>query len=84
MNEINPMVYFGQRELPFVPRHFVRASTPLTTQSLFWVKTRLTGRYSYLYDVKNTVIFHDLLIIYFENPAELTMYELRWAGTNIL
>lgn len=83
MNEINPSVWFGQRELPFVPKHFVKAPTPLHSQSLFWVKTKLAGRYSYQNNFDNAIVFQESLIIYFEDPAELTMYELRWSGTNI-
>lgn len=84
MDEINPIVWFSNRELPFVPKHFVRAPTPVNTQSLFWVKTRLTGRYSYQVNHENTIVFNESMLIYFEDPTEMTMYELRWSGTNIL
>lgn len=83
MTEINPIVWFGERELKYVPKHFVRAPTPVSSQSLFWVKTRLSGRYSCQPSYDSSIIFHDLNIIYFEDPAELTMYELRWSGSNI-
>ena len=83
MNELNPITWFGQRELLFVPKHFVRAPTPLHTQALFWVRTKLSGRYSYQNNCDNSIIFQESLVIYFEDPQEVTMYELRWSGTNI-
>ena len=82
MDDINPLVWFSERELKFVPKHFVRAPTPMSNQSLFWVKTRLSGRYSYQPNYDSSVIYSDANIIYFEDPAELTMYELRWSGAN--
>lgn len=82
MTEINPLVWFGQRQLPFVPKHFVKAPTPVTTQSLFWIKTKLTGRYSYQPAYDKSIIFNECYYIYFEDPMEVTVYELRWAGVN--
>lgn len=83
MNEINPVAWFGQRELSFVPKHFTKAPTPLNNQSLFWVRTKLSGRYSFQNNYDNSIIFQESLVIYFEDPLEVTMYELRWSGTNI-
>lgn len=83
MTEINPLVWFGDRELSHVPKHFVRAPTILNLQSLFWVRTRLSGRYSCQSNYENSILFTDAKVIYFEDPSELTLYELRWAGVNI-
>jgi hypothetical protein len=83
MDSINPITWFSTREVPFVPKHFVKASTPLTTKSLFWVKSTLTGRYSYQANYENSIVFNESMVIFFEDPAELTIYELRWSGTNI-
>lgn len=83
MTELNPLIWFTERELDFVPKHFVKAPTPVNSQSLFWVKSTLTGRYSCQANHESNVIFHESTIIYFEDPKELTIYELRWAGANI-
>lgn len=83
MTEINPIVWFNKRQLDFVPKHFVRAPTPITPQSLFWVRSMLVGRYTCQPNYENNIVFLSENVIYFEDPAEVTIYELKWAGTNI-
>jgi hypothetical protein len=80
--EINPQVWFGERELHHVPPHFVKATTPLTTESMSWVNTRLISRYalSSLWETDN-FIFDSGSYVYFEDPSEAMLYELRWSGT---
>lgn len=83
--EVNPSVWYGTRELPDVPPHFVKTSAPVTSESLFWVKSKLVGRYS-VYIVPITLSSRTLTdsgntVIYFENPGEAMMYELRWSGS---
>jgi len=82
MMEVNPYVWYATRKLDRVPSHFTKASTPITSESEFWVKSKLTGRYA-------TAHIHDVTLlldsanyfIYFEDPAEAMMYELRWSGS---
>lgn len=83
MTEINPLVWFSEREVNFLPKHFIKAPTPASTQSIFWVKSMLVGRFSIQTEFSSHVIMLDQQSIYFEDPAELTIYELRWSGTNI-
>lgn len=77
----NPQVWFGDRELKHVPPHFVKAPTPLTTESTQWIYSRLVGRYalsSYL--DTNSFIFESGMYVFFEDPSEAMLYELRWSG----
>lgn len=87
--ELNPYVWFGDREVsPNIPRHFVKAHTPITNESKEWVLTKLSGRYG-IAQVDSISHGDDLLssldwksYIFFEDPSEATIYELRWAGNN--
>ena len=81
MRDFNPLVWFGERELSHVPPHFVKTSSPLTDEALVWIQTSLSGRYAYSShsNIEN-FIFESHRYVYFENPAEATMYELRWSG----
>jgi hypothetical protein len=83
MTEINPLVWFGNRELSFIPKHFIKAPTSMTAESLFWVRSKLSGRFSFQPDYDEAVIFSDTNKIYFEDSADVMFYELRWSGTNI-
>lgn len=82
MREINPQVWFGERELKHVPPHFIKCPTPVTTESVMWVTSRLSGRFSLSTYSEQELFFLDINnYIYFENPSEATIYELRWAGS---
>jgi|688.fasta_scaffold1082337_3 hypothetical protein len=76
--------FFSTRELENCPPHFLKANTPINKESLIWVRNKLKGRYS-LVQISNTdlnnFIFSQVLNIYFEDPREATIYELRWSGT---
>ena len=83
MEEINPIAWFGDRELDFVPRHFHRSTTPMNLQNLVWVRNKLTGRYSVSAKLSSQIPNSpdDLnSYIFFEDQKELVIFELRWAG----
>jgi hypothetical protein len=81
---VNPLLWYGERELQHIPPHFTKAHTTLTDESLFWVITKCHGRYTTTNvdeDVSDIMsIFILTRNIYFEDPAEAMMYELRWSG----
>lgn len=80
---MNPVLWFGDRKLEKVPPHFVRCTTPVNSNIEFWVLTKTYGRYSII-TVSNDdhlSLFSDIEIIYFEDPKEAILYELRWAGS---
>jgi hypothetical protein len=82
MRDVNLQVWFGERELTHVPPHFVKATTPLTSESLHWINSKLTGRYTISTYTDDTNFIIDLSkSVYFEDPGEAMMYELRWAGS---
>ncbi len=82
MREMNPQLWFGEREITHVPPHFKKAPTPLSNESLNWVNSKLTGRYSLstLSEHEN-FIFESRTYIYFEDSGDAMMYELRWSGS---
>jgi len=81
MKELNPIAWFGTRELSVVPRHFVKANTPRTDESYQWVLTKLNGRFCISNDMKTSGALLDLSqYFYFEDSAEAMLYELRWSG----
>lgn len=88
MREFNPLLWYGNRKLEIVPKHFVRAPTLLTGESKQWVADRLIGRYATVLSTIDTphdiltIISTNLEVVYFEDPKEATLYELYWAGRN--
>jgi len=81
MKELNPIAWFGTRELQVVPRHFIKANTPKTEDSYQWVLTKLQGRFCISSDMKSSNALLDLSqYFYFEDSAEAMLYELRWSG----
>lgn len=82
MVEINPQVWFGERELDYTPKHFVLTKTKLTSESKVWILTKLSGRFSSVQYVDESVNFSILgqdFCPAFEDPAEAVLYELYWS-----
>lgn len=80
---INIDTWNNKRELSFCPKHFVKATTPLTMNSKLWVLEKLHGRF-YL-ETSDKIrffgaptLFEDQ-VIYFEDPREAVFYELAWS-----
>jgi hypothetical protein len=73
--KINPIHWHSNREVEFCPKHFVKCNAELTKEAKFWVYENLTGRY---HIGINDALF-DPDIIYFEDPQEATLFELRWS-----
>lgn len=82
---MNPYVWFGDRLVSPIPRHFVKTSTPLSEDSREWVLTSLKGRYGTVDNENpdmNSLSLDWKTYIYFEDSAEAMIYELRWSGNN--
>jgi len=80
--EINLNEWFIEREVKFCPTHFKMSSVPLDEEKYHWVTENLNGRYYYgtISASKqgwDTNWFSDFIA--FEDPRDLTMYELRWS-----
>ena len=81
IREIDPQSWFGTREIiGTIPKHFTKSTTPMTEESYIWVVKKLAGRFGTAIDVSSSYI--DDNYIYFEDPKETMIYELRWSGGN--
>jgi hypothetical protein len=82
MKELSPLAWFGDRELEFKPPHFVKTSTPWTSENYIWVMSKLAGRFCLLDSPADAE--HSIFILnryfYFEDPKDAMLFELRWAG----
>lgn len=74
VDDINLHTWFMDRELDFVPSHFVVSKTPLTEDSKLWILEKLIGRFS----IVGTEGFFGSLSPAFEDPKEAVFYELTW------
>lgn len=77
--KINLMTWFDGRECKNLPKHFYMATTPPTEEAKDWVYENLVGRYYIKFSTSPTFIFDVKTEIYFEDPKELVLYELRWS-----
>jgi len=84
---IDPIVWFGKRELPYTPPHFVVVKTPITQESKLWILSNLRGRFSLCkqlsndsdtFNIMSTVIFNEGYPA-FEDPKEAVLFELKWS-----
>lgn len=80
MRELDPCVWFGKRDVFPTPRHFIKASTPMTTENYVWVVSKLKGRYSVGVSEDDNFVANLDSYIFFEESGDAMMYELRWSG----
>ncbi len=84
MNDINLLTWFGQRQLDFCPKHFVKTNTPLTDERRMWIFEKLQGRF-YCQQVDRLDLrmllddITELSVPFFEDPQEAILYELMWS-----
>ena len=71
---VNPYLWFGEREINHIPPHFIKANTLLTDDSLFWVMTKCHGRYA-ISDIQEET--YEYL-----NNTQLTPNAFDYMGTN--
>jgi hypothetical protein len=74
IEDINLHTWFIDRELDFVPSHFVVSKTALTDDSKLWILENLTGRFS----ITGGEGFFASFAPAFEDPKEALFYELTW------
>jgi hypothetical protein len=80
IEDINLHTWFSERELKYIPSHFVMVNSAVTSESRQWVLEKLQGRFataSTTFDVYS----HSLpkVRIAFEDPKEAVFYELTWS-----
>lgn len=80
MNELNPVIWFSQRELNYKPEHFVTCKVPCSDEAKEWVVTKCTGRYTFYSHGSEDyeIVFLDKLKVAFEDPKEAMLFELTW------
>jgi len=77
---IDPIVWFADRQVTYPPVHFVMVSTPLTEESKQWVLDHLRGRFSITMNTADFFLNLDSIgHISFEDPKEATIFELKWS-----
>lgn len=74
IDDINLYTWFSNRELEYVPEHFVLSSTPLTPEAKEWIKEKLVGRFA----IKGDIFANLKRTPAFEDPKEAVFYELTW------
>lgn len=72
IEDINLDQWFVNRELEITPEHFVKTSTPITSESMAWILEKLRGRFAV-----STQSFMEICPA-FEDPKEAVFYELTW------
>lgn len=77
--EVNPMVWFAEREVSYPFAHFVTVSTPATIESKQWVLDHLTGRFSITTNSADIFNLESIGNISFEDPKEAMLFELKWS-----
>jgi len=76
---INLYTWFCDRQLEFCPRHFIKCNASLNEEAKFWVYENLKGRF-YIKELSVlSLLSEQEQEIYFEDPQEATLYELRWS-----
>jgi hypothetical protein len=82
---VDPLIWFQERELPFVPNHFIKCPTPTTNKSREWITNKITGRFCFS-ETNSSDDFVTMIslirFVYFENERDAMLYELIWAGSS--
>jgi len=80
IEDINLHTWFSERELKYIPSHFVMVNSTVTSESRQWVLEKLQGRFATaaaVFDPYTNTL--PKLRIAFENPKEAVFYELTWS-----
>ena len=80
MTELNPLLWYSILELDYQPDHFVISKIPITDEAKEWVKTKITGRYSFVPSNFNDdeIVFTKTICVAFEDPKDAVLFELTW------
>lgn len=77
--EVNPLIWFADREMSYPPMHFTTATTQVTIESKQWVLDHLIGRFSITPGTGDLFNLENIGIISFEDPKEAMLFELKWS-----
>lgn len=84
---LNLNTWYSDRELRFLPKHFVVSKTPITHESKQWILENLHGRFcvvNYIDINSDDNDFRNNLFLpsdypAFEDPKEAILYELKFS-----
>ena len=78
--EIDPYIWFAEREVKFLPKHFTISTTELTVESKQWILDNLKGRFCIVH-LSSQIFLIDMYLgnIAFEDPKDAVFYELKWS-----
>ncbi|MFY8212810.1 MAG: hypothetical protein ACOVLB_09110 [Candidatus Nanopelagicus sp.] len=83
--KIDPLLWYGTRELSVVPPHFIKCPTTVNPDSKYWIQNNASGRYVFAKLPTNHqsqyIIEAADFSVYFENNQDAVMYELFWSGS---
>lgn len=79
---VNPIIWFAERQLNYVPHHFIKCPTQLTLKSKQWVQNNISGRYAFADGIDTSDLLRTTQNVYFEDQKDVTLYELIWAGSS--
>ena len=77
--KIDPYIWFAEREVKFLPKHFTVSNTELTIESKQWVLDNLKGRFCITQTSQIFLVEYYLGNIAFEDPKDAVFYELKWS-----
>lgn len=74
ITDLNLYQWFLEREVTYVPSHFVKVNTPITPESDAWIREKLIGRYAFV-----SGDMYGRKFPTFEDSKEALFYELTWS-----
>ena len=80
--KIDPLLWYGTRELSVVPPHFIKCPSAVTSEGKYWIQNNASGRYAFA-RIPTTVqyVLDRDEAVWFENNQDAVMYELFWSGS---
>lgn len=79
---VNPLIWFMERELDFVPAHFIKCPTPISPQSKQWVQNKTNGRFAFAPLDQQGNLVSNTVVVFFEDEKDAMLYELLWASSS--
>jgi hypothetical protein len=81
---VDPLIWFSEREVEFIPKHFIKCTSKITNESKKWIYNKSQGRFaltdSHRQQAPSGIISSDQNV-YFEDQKDAMMFELLWADT---
>jgi hypothetical protein len=76
---INPLIWYAERELKFIPRHFIKCPTTCSWAARTWIQNKITGRFAFA-PADDKLSTSSDMAVFFEDEKDAMLYELIWAS----